>query len=226
MNLSNDDKKEEFPNDDKKEEFPNDYKKDHIQEIIDTQIFGPVTSMNDFHIPFGQDKIPFSKFRESILQYKKDSKNFFVGDFLGQCSRKRRITDSWYPWNKDMITDVDRNESVMNKVLLEQGHGYVEDVMKNVESDGWNQSMKEMIESLMSNLESIEDRIDEGMVTIWGKIKDDGTVLNNIKSSRKKFIGEERKYDIIDYVNYKNKRWEEHYKKKKDKMERDRLYYQ
>ncbi|ELA40957.1 uncharacterized protein VICG_01987 [Vittaforma corneae ATCC 50505] len=229
--------------------------------IIETQIFGEISSESeDFPLnifantPLNQDSITngdntdssntnttigFKKYREAVMTYKKDSKNFFLGEFLGQCLKKRRQMDSWYPWTKEMLNKVDQNEEIMKKGLVEYGHEYITDLLEGqikakdnktngIEKDDWNSTIKDKIDSLIDGLKSIEEAIrNEGMDTIWGKIQFEGVVLNNIKGCMDSFMKtSNKKYDIIDYVKYKNKRWEEHYNRVRDEKDRKNLYFQ
>lgn len=224
--------------------------------IIETQIFGERSSESeDFSLnislnaPLNQEgsadsdgidkAVGFKRYREAVMAYKRDSKNFFLGEFLGQCLKKRKPMDCWYPWTKDMLDKVDRNEEIMKKGLVECGHEHITDLLENkaeakarkssaIESDNWNYTIKDKVDSLIDDLKSIEKAIrDDGLNTVWGRIQFKGVVLNKIKGCMDSFMKTaNKKYDIVDYLKYKAKRWEEHYSRVRDEIDRKNLYFQ
>lgn len=202
------------------------------------QIFCKMEEAKDIHI----GGIPFKSIKEAIVSYKRDSKNFFVGDILENCCRRnRRYEDQWYLWTKEMMDDIDKNEAVMNNALLCEGHkGMSELLEKGFNGQGeadynvdrvrcpeWGLSLDRRIKDLMSGLKSLENMIcsDEGMNTIWGKIKYKGFVKNSAREyfSRKK-MNSKRKLDLCDYVKYKGQLWDEHYQSVKNKDLEKNLY--
>lgn len=216
-----------------------------LESIIENQIFGEKSEdVEDFPINITENKLEehdvmgFKKFKDCVMSYKKDSKNFFLGELLGQCLKKRKTCDKWYPWSKEMLEKVDLNEEIMRKGLIEYGHEEISNLFekhskelsekkKRLIEDSWNLSINEKISNLIEGLKSIEDCIKtDGMNTIWGTIKFQGVIFNNIKGTMDQFMKmTNRRYDIIDYVKYKEKKWEDHYEKVKDENERKSLYF-
>lgn len=177
------------------------------------------------------DKYSIDAFKEAIMAYKKDSKNFFLGDQLGKCCRKRRINDKWYAWTKEMLESIDRNEEAMKRVLIEYGHEQVQKMITESEQEkgieGWNTSIQEKVDLLIDGLKSVQEKIEgDGLSTILGTIKYNGTILKRIKDSMNMFMKNDNQgYDVIDYIRYRNKKLEDHYKKIREKNERKNLYY-
>lgn len=200
------------------------------QRIIDTQIFGELSvdeEDTELLTAGEEEKIKLKKFREAVLAYKRESKGFFVGEFLGQCQKKRRVGDKWYPWTKEMLERVDSNEAVMRSVLLEHGHERVGQLMGEGKDNGWNSTLEEKVKELIDGLKSIERTIKgDGLNTIWGMVKSNGIILNRIKSSRSSFMKiPNRKYDIIDYVKYRIEQWTTHYERLKAEKKKRDLYF-
>lgn len=220
---------------------------------INNQIFGEWSSEGGegFAIE-GTEGAMFSEVREAVLQYKKTSKSLFLGEFFGQCSSRRRQGDRWYFWNREMLEAMDKQEEVMTSVLLAQGHDRLESLLEELGGDEWNATLASKIKQLAAGLESIEEMVlSGGMTTVWGTISQshasktngfdnddtndnehvDGSgthlpaismTLNRIKSTVKK--GKKVK-GLIDYVKYKTRRWESHYRKIADRLKHENLYY-
>lgn len=169
------------------------------------------------------DNVKFSELKDAILQYKKDSKCIFLGEFLHQCSNIRKPNDKWYFWSKEMIEGIDKNEELMKRVLVAYGHSPIEALLENRCSEEWNNSIEEKIKGLIDGLKSIEEMVcGNGMSTVWGVLKNKGTTINRVKDA---FRRGRRIRGIIDYVRYKHRKWDAHYKKVSEKIKRRFLYY-
>lgn len=209
-----------------------------IEKIVEDGIFGPPPAFEEDKVFINDStntNVGFGKFKEAVKAYKRDSKNFFLGNLLEQCSKRRKINDVWYSWNKEMLASIDQNEKTMKQGLLQFGHEKISklleesDVNKNASvDDNWASSMQEKIAFLLDGLQSIQEMIrGEGLSTVWGTIQYKDVALSRIQSAMTSFMkNENKRYDVIDYVKYKGKKLEEHYKKIREKIDRKNLYYQ
>ncbi len=157
---------------------------------VENQIFGEEPQK------FEVEDLDFESLKDAILNYNKDSKNFFTGHILDSCEKERREEDSWYEWTKEMMDSVDVNEATMNKALLDKGHSYISEIMEkgcdhlkrttlgacNDPLIYWKSTLENKITELLSGLKSIKNLIKEkGMKTVWGKIKNRGFFINNAR---------------------------------------------
>ncbi|KAM0680112.1 hypothetical protein GINT2_001805 [Glugoides intestinalis] len=209
-----------------------------IERIVEEGIFGPAPAAEEDKVFINDNTntgLGFGKFKEAVKAYKRDSKNFFLGGLLEQCSKRRKINDVWYSWNKEMLTSIDHNEKTMKQGLLQFGHEKLtklleeSDINREATADeNWASSMHEKVAFILDGLQSIQEMIrGEGLNTVWGTIQYKDVTLSRIQSSMTSFMKNENKiYDIIDYVKYKGRKLEEHYKKVREKIDRKNLYYQ
>lgn len=187
---------------------------------VDNQIFAEASEDQE-------DSAASKVIKESVLGYKRDTKNFFVGDLLGCCSRRvRRYDDQWYAWTKDMMETIDKNEAVMTKFLLSEGHSKLGSLMECCCS-GWSCTIDDKVRDLIDGLRSIESMIksEKGMRTIWGRIKYKGVFKNSVRQYLSKVkSGTAKKFDLVDYFRYKGKKWDDHFEKMKSREEQEDLY--
>lgn len=193
--------------------------------LAEKQIFAEMSEDNEDATVCG---IPVKAIREAVLSYKRDTKNFFIGDLLGSCSRRaRRYDDQWYVWTKDMMESIDRNEEVMTKLLQSEGHERLSSMMRDSCKD-WDDTIEDKIRELMDGLQSIESMIRsrKGMSTVWGRIKYRGVFRNNVRQYLVKTTksGDARTLDLVDYARHRGKRWDEHLGKMRSKEEQESLY--
>lgn len=192
--------------------------------LAEKQIFAEPDEDNEDAVMCG---IPVKSIRESVVSYKRDTKNFFVGDLLGNCSRRaRRHDDQWYAWTKDMMESIDRNEEVMAKILLSEGHDRLGSVMQDG-CKGWSDTIEDKVRDLLDGLQSIESMIRSrrGMSTIWGRIKYRGVFKNNVRQYLSKAkSGGAKALDLVDYARHKSRRWDEHLEKMRSKEKQEALY--
>lgn len=203
---------------------------------INNQIFGKVETENcknemenlkeseiDFTNESDDSRNVIRKVKDATLQHKKATKCIFLGDFFNQCTNKRKPADRWYFYSKEMIESIDQNEQIMNSALIRHGHSKIEEMMSRHGGEEWNGTLDSKMKNLAEGLKSIEDMIcKEGMTTVWGTFINRGTTLNRIRGAFKRG---KRVRGLIDYVKYKSRRWESHYKKVVERMKHRDLYY-
>lgn len=169
------------------------------------------------------ENVKFSTLKNAVIQYKKDTKCIFTGDLTQQCSKVRKKDDKWYFWTKEMIDNIDTNETLMKNALLSFGHDKIEDLMREHCREEWNYSLQDKIEKLEDGLKSIEEMVLTcGMSTIWGLLKNKGTTFNRVSDA---FRRGRKIRGIIDYVKYKHRKWDNHYKRVSEKIKKRQLYF-
>lgn len=165
-----------------------------------------------------------------ILSYKKNTRNFFWGDLQKNCNKmNRKFDDRWYVWTRDMMESIDQNEEKMRSIVLKHTHSKIQDICKEVGGDLWCLQTTDKLKRLAGNIRRIEKLIKskKGVDTCWGRMKYDGTFKNKLVDQQrcmKKKLRRKKAYDVLDYVKYKSRRWDDHYKKLAEKDDISKLY--
>lgn len=168
------------------------------------------------------------KVYKAISLFKKDSRNFWLGDSQNNCSRmNRRYDDRWYLWTKEMMENVDRNETIMKDVLKKHSHEKIQQLCSDLGGDEWNLKTSRKIKKMLVGIDTICKGLDKGMRTYWGKFKFNGVLDHRVREFERKMneeSDEKKEYDIGHYCNYKSKEWKEYFEKQKDKEDSSKLY--
>lgn len=167
---------------------------------------------------------------DTIMSYKKDSRNFFWGDLQKNCSRmNRRHDDRWYAWTKEMMENVDENEERMKSIVVKHTHSKIQEVCREIGGDAWNLKCSDKIKRLMRSVKQIEKmvRTKGGMRTCWGRMAYDGVFKNKLRSQNigvKDGQKKGRVYDVMGHIKLKDRRWKRHYKGILEKKDISKLY--
>lgn len=163
-----------------------------------------------------------------ILSYKKNTRNFFWGDLQRSCSKmNRKFDDRWYPWTRDMMESIDQNEEKMRSIVLRHSHSRIQEICREVGGDMWRLQTASKLNRCVANIRQIEDlvRSKEGMDTCWGVMKYSGVLRSKVESRRNQMRRRlKKKCGILDYIRYKSRLWDEHYRRQAEKDDISRLY--
>lgn len=184
----------------------------------------------DNRILIGEDLMRATDLCLTINRYKAGSRNFFIGDMQGNCSRmSRRLDDRWYQWSKEMMISVDACEKIMRKATAQHTHAKIQELCKSVGGAQWYKPVTFLEAELLNGVKSVEALADseEGMLTCWGSIKYCGTfygkVVNSLTALRTN--NSQNQINLYEYALHKVRQWDESYQKKRFKKEAKQLYY-
>lgn len=170
-----------------------------------------------------------SKLVKMMLEYKKDTQNFFVGNLQKSCNRtNRKPDDRWYPWTKEMMERVDRNENAIKDILKKYSHANIQDLCRRIGGGEWNRPITDRLGNMINEIGAIKKMLmsQTGFETCWGKMKSRGVFMWNVENHKNKIKMKYRKnkLDLYDYAQYKKHLWKAHYKNLKEKDEQNKLY--
>ncbi|KAI5151186.1 hypothetical protein ENBRE01_1957 [Enteropsectra breve] len=152
-----------------------------------------------------------------VNNYKNEYKSFMIGSINSHCRKSCRETgDKWYEWTQKNIEHIDKYQEQMRSLISRYGHGQLQKLCMENGGDSWNLTVEERAKKVVKELKHMDKLIRSkgGMKTKWGKIKyGNGPFDRMSKSEASKIAKAKNSADInlIDYVEYKRKRWETHY---------------
>ncbi|KAI5168318.1 hypothetical protein PAEPH01_0031 [Pancytospora epiphaga] len=165
-----------------------------------------------------------------VLSYKRDSRNFFWGDLQNYCNKMCRNTeDSWYPWSKEMMTNLDKNERKMRNIVNKHSHSVIQSICRDVGGESWRMRTEDKLKSLLGTLRQIEKFVksEKGMKTCWGRMKYVGTFRHKMGAQAKDSETETPKEfytEAMEYAKYKKSLWENSYLDQEEKRLVYKLY--
>lgn len=171
-----------------------------------------------------------SEILDIVLAYKKDSRNFFWGDLQKHCNKMcRKLDDRWYAWTREMMGNLDKNESRMRGIVHRHTHSAIQNICKDAGGELWQMRTVDKLKRLIGSVRQIEKlaKSRRGVETRWGRAKYMGAFGHRMdcysRASRTK-RPQKRLTEVLDYVEYKRSVWNRHYKEQEERDDAYKLY--